>query len=1045
MEQLKAGAESIIMEDHPLNHSSKNGVSSEGSGSPRGRKVTARWDPVEACRPIIDEAPVFYPTVEEFEDTIGYISKIRLEAESFGICRIVPPPSWSPPCRLKQKDIWEQAKFSTRIQQVDLLQNREPMRKKLRSRKRKRRRHAKVGNTRRRLNSCSEENPAPGTDEKFGFQSGSDFTFEEFEKYAHHFKMCYFGREDVMEYVKPDVIKPQTWNPPSVEEIEGEYWRIVEQPTDEVEVYYGADLETGTFGSGFPKASSMVTEGETDKYTISGWNLNNLPRLQGSVLCFEESDISGVLVPWLYVGMCFSSFCWHVEDHHLYSLNYLHWGDPKIWYGVPGNHASTLEAAMKKHLPDLFEESPDLLHELVTQLSPSVLKTEGVPVYRVIQHSGEFVLTFPRAYHAGFNCGFNCAEAVNVAPVDWLSHGQHAVELYSSQHRKTSISHDKLLLGSSQKAVHALWELLFLGTEDLDTFSWRNVCGKDGMLTKAVKARLQMEEDRLGHLPAALKLQKMEKDFDLNDERECFSCFYDLHLSAASCQCSPGRFACLKHVKRFCSCETDRRYVLLRYTTDELKILVKALECELDAVKLWASKELGFLSDDDAHAHNPHLKGDELHLINSEQERSHFCSPSKDDKLETSVSSCSKSNLPLEIPLLDSLDEGTLIGKKKVKVDQDDNIDLNCDVMLVEHESECQCASNGKGDMGISSVKLIHGSGSERQKVNGLDVEKEADESPAASDCNSSQLCGSLNKDDSSCPLDLGDSSVFAGKLFGVDLFSVHSHQNIPPNNFKVKILDSPDPLADNCNPRNKFDCCVELINLGSLMSGKLWSSMQAIFPKGFKSRVQFYNVLDPRKFSTYVSEVVDAGPFGPIFRVSLEECANETFVNISPEKCWEMVRQRVNEEIIQRNSLGEKGMPPVLPPQIISGLEMYGFHSKPIVQAFEALDSRHQCVEYWKHKQVALSIKQSIFGSGDNIVEMDEDVNILTKDDKDHLSMEDHHSVDDVQHMLRGLFEKASPEELKVMQRLLHSESQSAVWRVALTTLMEEIQKTIR
>lgn len=76
------------------------------------------------------------------------------------------------------------------------------------------------------------------------------------------------------------------------------------------QVYYGADLETGVFGSGFPKALSMVTKSESDLYATSGWNLNNLPRLPGSVLCFEESDISGVLVPWLYVGMCFSSFCW---------------------------------------------------------------------------------------------------------------------------------------------------------------------------------------------------------------------------------------------------------------------------------------------------------------------------------------------------------------------------------------------------------------------------------------------------------------------------------------------------------------------------------------------------------------------------------------------------------------------------------------------------------------------------------------------------------------------------------------------------------------
>lgn len=123
----------------------------------------------------------------------------------------------------------------------------------------------------------------------------------------------------------------------------------------------------------------------------------------------------------------------------------------------------------------------------VTQLSPSVLKSEGVPVYRAVQHSGEFVLTFPRAYHAGFNCGFNCAEAVNVAPVDWLVHGQNAVELYSKQCRKTSISHDKLLFGSAREAVRALWDLSVLGNKTPRNLRWQNVCGKDGILTKAIR------------------------------------------------------------------------------------------------------------------------------------------------------------------------------------------------------------------------------------------------------------------------------------------------------------------------------------------------------------------------------------------------------------------------------------------------------------------------------------------------------------------------------------------------------------------------------
>lgn len=81
-----------------------------------------------------------------------------------------------------------------------------------------------------------------------------------------------------------------------------------------------------------------------------------------------------------YVGMCFSTFCWHNEDHWSYSINYLHWGEAKTWYGVPGDAAEDFEKAMKQSAPELFESQPDLLHQLTTICNPNIIMKAGVPV-----------------------------------------------------------------------------------------------------------------------------------------------------------------------------------------------------------------------------------------------------------------------------------------------------------------------------------------------------------------------------------------------------------------------------------------------------------------------------------------------------------------------------------------------------------------------------------------------------------------------------------------------------------------------------------------
>lgn len=150
-----------------------------------------------------------------------------------------------------------------------------------------------------------------------------------------------------------------------------------------------------------------------------------------------------------------SSFHSHTrkkKKNRLYSVNYLHAGAPKVWYAVPASAAAALEAAVGDALPDLVAAAPNLLYQLVTALSPAELLRRGVPVSRLVHRAGSFAITFPNAYHSGFNTGFNCAEAVNFGPPDWLPAGSSAAEGYRRRGKPATISHDALVVACCRAA-----------------------------------------------------------------------------------------------------------------------------------------------------------------------------------------------------------------------------------------------------------------------------------------------------------------------------------------------------------------------------------------------------------------------------------------------------------------------------------------------------------------------------------------------------------------------------------------------------------------
>ncbi|XP_023598825.1 lysine-specific demethylase 5C isoform X7 [Trichechus manatus latirostris] len=396
--------------------------------------------------------------------------------------------------------------------------------------------------------------------EAFGFEQATrEYTLQSFGEMADSFKADYFNM--------PVHMVP-------TELVEKEFWRLVNSIEEDVTVEYGADIHSKEFGSGFPVSDNKrhLTP-EEEEYATSGWNLNVMPVLEQSVLCHINADISGMKVPWLYVGMVFSAFCWHIEDHWSYSINYLHWGEPKTWYGVPSLAAEHLEEVMKKLTPELFDSQPDLLHQLVTLMNPNTLMSHGVPVVRTNQCAGEFVITFPRAYHSGFNQGYNFAEAVNFCTADWLPAGRQCIEHYRRLRRYCVFSHEELIC--KMAACPEKLDLNLAAAVHKEMFI---MVQEERRLRKALleKGITEAEREAFELLP--------------DDERQCIKCKTTCFLSALACYDCPDGLVCLSHINDLCKCSSSRQYLRYRYTLDELPAMLHKLKVRAESFDTWANK-----------------------------------------------------------------------------------------------------------------------------------------------------------------------------------------------------------------------------------------------------------------------------------------------------------------------------------------------------------------------------------------------------------------------------------------------------------------------
>ncbi|EOY10093.1 Transcription factor, putative [Theobroma cacao] len=334
----------------------------------------------------IPECPVYRPSMEEFQDPLAYLQTIAQEASKYGICKIVSPWKASvPAAHVLTKEI-KGFKFKSYIQPL-------------------------------RLHEWNRNDKASFD------MSQTNHNFRSFEKLANK------------EFAKRF---PHSTNLSPVD-MEKEYWHEMGRGNNKVE--YAVNIDGSAFSSD-----------PNDQLGQSKGNLKTLPKLPNSTLRLLSYSIPGVTEPMLYIGMIFSTFAWHVEDHYLYSINYHHSGAPKSWYSVPGTSAPEFHKVVMDcvYAPEVLlgggeDGASALLAEKTTMFPPNILRENGVPVYKAVQMAGDYVITFPRAHHAGFSQGFSIGEAVNFADGGWFPWGTMAGEEYARLSKQVILSNEELL------------------------------------------------------------------------------------------------------------------------------------------------------------------------------------------------------------------------------------------------------------------------------------------------------------------------------------------------------------------------------------------------------------------------------------------------------------------------------------------------------------------------------------------------------------------------------------------------------------------------
>ncbi|GFS79152.1 hypothetical protein NPIL_443911 [Nephila pilipes] len=448
-------------------------------------------------------APVFYPEAHEFNDPLEYISKIRPDAEQYGICKIVPPSSFKPECKVN-----DDMRFTAHNQYLHKMlyrwgpnvENTACIRKHLKTQKMKLEQAPLMGGIELDISkfyhTVQQFGGLQQVIEKKKWQkvadamrvpkTAQDRVTKLYDAYCKYLVSYDLLPPEEKQKIEEEVLADHTkrmklrYSPNESEKEEEEvdddenydcvtkgrsmslsnFFRIArntmsmwfknEPSPEEVEHEFWkivterqqhVVVHAGNIDSSVTQSGFPTNRSPFAKHP---WNLKVLTNNSRSILR-SMGPLSGITIPTLHVGMLYTTGCWYRDPHSFPWIEYLHTGASKIWYGIPTNGCEKFRNAMKRIVPEYCTNKPLWLSSDTAMVPPELLVEHGASLSRTIQNSGQFVVIFPESFTSTICCGYCVSESVYFAPTMWLDLAVKAFQDIKNSCESPAFSLERLL------------------------------------------------------------------------------------------------------------------------------------------------------------------------------------------------------------------------------------------------------------------------------------------------------------------------------------------------------------------------------------------------------------------------------------------------------------------------------------------------------------------------------------------------------------------------------------------------------------------------